>query len=92
MNSVILIYSAQMFSRNFGVRHLNSALGHFAIELAGPNAGQKIARFARRVEWLRSRLHPQIPETSMEVQIQKPKVCTADISFTPATDSCAGRY
>jgi hypothetical protein len=56
MNLVILIYSAEMFFRNFGFRHANAALGHFAIQLAGPNAGQKIARFARPVEWLRSRL------------------------------------
>jgi hypothetical protein len=49
MNLVILIDSAQMFFRNFGLRHVNAALG-FAIGLAAPNAGQKmIARFARPV-------------------------------------------
>jgi hypothetical protein len=42
MNPAILIYSAQMFFRNFGVRHVNAALGHFAIELAGPKAGRMI--------------------------------------------------
>ncbi len=59
MNLVILIDNAQMFFRNFGVRHVNATLGHFAIELAGPIAAQKIVRFARPVEWLRSRLRPQ---------------------------------
>jgi hypothetical protein len=59
MNPVILVYSAQMFFRNFGVRHLNAALGHFAIELVGQNAGQKIARFARPVGWMRSRIRPR---------------------------------
>jgi hypothetical protein len=41
MNLVILVDSAQMFFRNFGLRHVNAALGS-AIELAAPNAGQKI--------------------------------------------------
>ena len=53
MNPVILIYNAQMFFRNFGLRHATAALGEFAIGLAGPNASQKIARFARPAEWLR---------------------------------------
>jgi hypothetical protein len=92
MNLVILIDSAQMFFRNFGLRHVNAALGHFAIKLAGPNACKKIARFARPVEWLRSRLRPQVPETSMETQIQRPlEVCAAEVSFPPITDCCAGR-
>jgi hypothetical protein len=86
MNLVILTESVQMFFRNFGLRHVNAALGHFAIELAGPNAGQKIARFARPVEWLRSRLRPQVPETFIEAQIRRPKVCAAEISFRPITD------
>jgi hypothetical protein len=47
MNLMILIDSAQMFFRSFGLRHVNAALG-IAIGLAAPNAGQKIiARFAR---------------------------------------------
>jgi hypothetical protein len=91
MNLVILIDSVQMFFRNFGVRHANAALAHFAIELAGPNAGQKIARFARPVEWLRSRIGPQVPETSIEAQIQRPlEVCATGVSFAPTTDCCAG--
>lgn len=46
MNQAIVINSAQMFFRNFGLRHVKAALG-LAIELAAPNAGQKIiARFA----------------------------------------------
>ena len=53
MNPVILIYNAQMFFRNFGLRHATAALGELAIGLAGPNASQKIARFARPAEWLR---------------------------------------
>ena len=52
MNLVILIDSVQMFFRNFGFRHATATLGEFAIGLAGPNASQKIARFARPVEWL----------------------------------------
>ena len=90
MNLVILIDSAQMFFRNFGVRHVNVALGHFAIELAGPIAGQKIIeRFARPVEWLRSRLRL---ETSIEAQFQKPiEVRAAEVSSPPITDCCAGR-
>jgi hypothetical protein len=92
MNLVILIGSVQMFFRSFGVRHVNAALGHFAIELAGPNASQKIARFSRPLEWLRSRLRLQVPEASIEVQIQKPlEVCAAEVSFRPTTDCCAGR-
>jgi hypothetical protein len=59
MNLVILIDSAQMFFRNFGLRHVNAAFGDFAIELAGPKAGRMIiALFARPVKWLRSRLRP----------------------------------
>jgi hypothetical protein len=47
MNLMILIDSAQMFFRSFGLRHVNAALG-IAIGLAAPDAGQKIiARFAR---------------------------------------------
>ena len=92
MNLVILIDNAQMFFRNFGFRHANAALGHFAIELAGPNAAQKIARFARPVEWLRSRLRPQVPETSIEAQIRRQlEVYAAAVSFPPITDCCAGR-
>jgi len=92
MNLVILIDNAQMFFRNFGVRHVTAAFGHFAIELAGPNASQKIARFARPVEWLRSRIRPQVPETSIEAQIQRPlEVCAAEVSFSPISDYCAGR-
>jgi hypothetical protein len=90
MNLVILIDNAQMFFRNFGFRHANAALGQFVIELAGPNAGQKIARLARPVEWLRSRLRP---ETSIAAQFQRPlEVCAAEVSFPQATDCCAGRY
>jgi hypothetical protein len=93
MNLVILIDNAQMFFRNFGVRHVNAALGHFVIELAGPNAGQKIARFARPVEWLRLRVRPQVPETSIGAQIERSlEVCAAAVSFPPITDCCAGRY
>jgi hypothetical protein len=36
MNLVIPVNIARMFLQNFGLRHLNAALGHFAIELAGP--------------------------------------------------------
>jgi len=68
MNLVILIDSAQMFFRNFGLRHVNAALG-LAIGLAAPNARQKmIERFARPVEWLRSRLRRQVPETSIKAR------------------------
>jgi len=68
MTLVILIDSAQMFFRNFGLRHVNAALG-LAIGLAAPNARQKmIARFARPVEWLRSRLRRQVPETSIKAR------------------------
>jgi hypothetical protein len=42
MNLVILINSAQMFFRSFGVRHVTAAFGDFAIELAGPKAGRMI--------------------------------------------------
>jgi hypothetical protein len=70
MNLVILFDSVQMFFRNFGLRHVYAALG-LSIGLAAPNAGQKIiARFARPVEWLRSRLRPQVPERSMEAQFR----------------------
>ena len=92
MNLVILIDSAQMFFRNFGLRHVNAAFGDFAIELAGPKAGRMIiALFARPVKWLRSRLRPQVPEMSIEAQFQKPKVCAAEVSFPAITDCCAGR-
>src|SRR5260221_1811790 len=71
MNLVVFIDSLQMFFRHFGLRHLNAALG-FVIGLAVPNAGQKIiARFARRVEWLRARLRPQVPEMSIAAQLHK---------------------
>jgi hypothetical protein len=79
MNLVILIDSAKMFFRSFGLRHANAAVG-IAIGLAAPNAGLKIiTRFARPVEWVQSRLRPQVserstetsPETSREPQIQK---------------------
>jgi hypothetical protein len=46
MNVVILVNSAQMFFRNFGLRHVNAALG-FAIGLAAPNANQKIIALIR---------------------------------------------
>jgi hypothetical protein len=56
MNMVILIGGAQMFCRNFGLRHLGGVISYFAIELAGPNAGRKIVSlFARLNDWLRSR-------------------------------------
>jgi hypothetical protein len=92
MNLVILIDSVQMLFRNFGLRHVNAALG-LAIGLTAPNASQKIiARFARPVEWLRTRLRPQVPETSIEAQIQRPlEVCAAEISFRLTTGCCAGR-
>jgi hypothetical protein len=92
MNLVILIDSAQMFFRNFGLRHVSAALSDFAIELVGLKAGRVIiARFARPVEWLRSRLCPEVPETSIEAQFQKAKVCAAEVSFPPITGCCAGR-
>jgi hypothetical protein len=93
MNLVILVDSAQMFFRNFGLRHVNAALG-FAIGLAAPNAGQKmIARFARPVKWLRSRLRPRVPETSIEITNSEPlEVCAAEVSFRPTTDCCAGLW
>jgi hypothetical protein len=93
MNLMILINSVQMFFRNFGLRHVNAALGDFAIELAGPKAGRMIiALFARAVEWLRSRLRPQVSETSIETQIQKPlEICAVEVSFLLTTDCCAGR-
>ena len=92
MNLVILFDSVKMLFRNFGIRHANAALG-LAIGLAAPTAGQKIiARFPRTVEWLRSRLRPQVAETSMEAQIHRPlEVCAAEASFGPTTDCCAGR-
>jgi hypothetical protein len=56
MNMVILIGCAQMFCRNFGLRHIGGVISYFALELAGPNAGRKIVSlFARPNEWLRSR-------------------------------------
>jgi hypothetical protein len=78
MNLVIVINSMQMFFRNLGLRHVNAAL-RLAIGLAAPNAGQKIiARFARPIESLRSRLRPQVPEKSTDAQIQRPlEVCAA---------------
>jgi hypothetical protein len=91
MNLVIFIDSAQMFFRNFGLRHVKAALD-LAIGPAASNAGQKItARFVRPAEWLRSRVLPQIPETLIEAQIQRPLVCTAAVSLRPSTDYCAGR-
>ena len=85
MNMAILIESAQMFFRNFGLRHVNAALG-FAIGLADPNASRKIiARFEKLVELLRSRLRPQVPETSIEAQFQKPKVCAVAASCEPVS-------
>ena len=90
MNLVMLINSAQMFFRNLGFRHVNAALS-LAIGLTAPNAGQKIiARFARPVEWLRSRLRPQVPEKSIDAQIQSPLEVCAAVSFPPTTDCCAG--
>ena len=57
MNLVILFDSAQMFFRSFGLRHVITAFGDFAIELAGPNVGRKIVGvLATPVEWLRSPL------------------------------------
>ena len=92
MNLVILIDSAQMFFRNLGLRHVKAALG-LAIGLAAPNAGQKIiARFARPVEWLRSRLRPQVPEKSIGAQIQSPLQLCAAVGFPPTIDCCAGRH
>jgi hypothetical protein len=93
MNLVILINSVRMFFRSFGLRHVNAALGHFAIELAGPKAGRMIiALFARPVEWLRSRLRPQVPETWIDAQIRRPlEVCAAEVRFRPITDCCAVR-
>ena len=89
MNLMILIDNIKIFFRNFGVRHLNATLA-LAIGLTVPNAGQKIiARFARLVEWLRSRLRPRVAETWMEAQFQKPKVRAAEVSFR-TTDCCAG--
>ena len=84
MNLLILIDSAQMFFRNFGLRHGGAAFGDFAIELARPKAGRVImAIFARPVEWLRSRLCPLPPEKSIEAQFQKEKVFAAEVSFRP---------
>jgi hypothetical protein len=86
MNLVILINSTQMFFRNFGLRHVNAALGHFAVELARPNACQKIARIAVPLEWLRSRILPHVPKKSIEPQIQGPlEVCAAAVSFSRTT-------
>jgi hypothetical protein len=91
MNLVILINSAQMFFRSFGLRHVNAALS-LAIALTAPNAGQKIiARFARPVGWLRSQLHPQVSEKSIDAQIQRPLEVYAAVSFPPTNDGCAGR-
>jgi hypothetical protein len=64
MNLMVLINGALMFYRNFGLRHVNAALG-FAIRLAALDAGREIiARFAKPLEWPRSRL-AQVPETSV---------------------------
>jgi hypothetical protein len=81
MNLMILIDNAQMFFRNFGLRHVKAAFGNFAIELAGPKAGRIIiAVFARPVE--RLRLRRQVPEKSIRPQIQNPReVCLAKASF-----------
>ena len=91
MNLMIFINSAQMFFRNFGLWHVNAALG-LAIGLAAPNAGPKlIARFARAVEWLRSPLGPEVPAKWIDAQIQRPlEVCTAVI-FPPTIDYYAAR-
>jgi hypothetical protein len=60
MNMVILIGCAQMFCRNFGLRHIGGVISYFALELAGPNAVRKIVSlFARPNEWLRSRRRPR---------------------------------
>jgi hypothetical protein len=68
MNLTILIDTARMFFRSFGLRHVNAAIG-IAIGLAAPNAGHKIiTRFARPVEWVQSRLRPQVLETSPQFQ------------------------
>jgi hypothetical protein len=93
MNSVILIYSGQMFFRNFGLRYVNAVFGDFAIKLAGPDADRKIvALFARTVEWLRSRLRLQVSQKSVEAQIQRPlEVGVAEVSFPTTADCCAGR-
>ena len=88
MNVVILIDNIKMFFRNFGVRHVDAALA-LAVGLTAPNAGDKILRFARLVEWLRSVLSPQVAETCMEAQFQKPKVRAVEVSFR-TTDCCAG--
>jgi hypothetical protein len=61
MNLVILIGSAQMFIRSFGLRHLGGAFGDLAMELAGTKARRVIITlFARPVEWLQSRLGGQV--------------------------------
>lgn len=93
MNLVILIDSAQMFFRNFGLRHVSAAFGYFALELAGPKVGRVIiAISARAVEWLRSQLHGQVPEASMmAAQFQNAKLCGAEVSFPPIIGCCAGR-
>jgi hypothetical protein len=85
MNLVILIDSAKMFFRSFGLRHVNAAIG-IAIGLAAPNAGHKIiTRFASPVEWVQSRLRPQVLETSP--QIKGPlEVCAAENGSPPNTD------
>ena len=73
MNLVILINSAWMFFRNFGLRHVTAALGHFALELGDPNTDQKSSRDPRDLlNGLRSRRRPQVPEKSIQVQIQSP--------------------
>jgi hypothetical protein len=89
MNLVIVLDSAQMLFRNFGLRHAIAALGNFGMELAGPKAGRTIvALFARPAEWLRSRLGQQVPQESIKPQIQEARqVCVAKDLF-PITANC----
>jgi hypothetical protein len=47
MNMVILIGGAQMFYRNFGLRHVGGVISYFAMELAGPNAVGRLCRYSR---------------------------------------------
>lgn len=73
MNMVVLIGGAQMFYRNFGLRHVGGVISYFAMELAGPNAGRKIVSlFARPNEWLRLRPRPRVPRESMNPHTQRP--------------------
>jgi hypothetical protein len=90
MNLVILMNSAQMFFLNFGLAHVNAALG-FAIGLAAPNGGPKIiARLATPVEWLRSPLLLEVPEPSRH-KLRDRLRSAAEVSVPPITDCCAGR-